>query len=859
VAVNISGRDPKLAFGNAVETFTASLATGMRTMPDPIEAIEFLRLDALRRLPRDARARKGQFFTPKPVAQLMASLFTAPKTVLRILDPGAGVGSLFGALISVLSQRVSLPREIDVTAVEMDPKLCDYIQATLGICRRICEEKGIRFQGELVKKDFLAYANGCMGGTLDGEKPARFNCVILNPPYKKLNVHSQEWALLEARGLRTTNLYTAFLGLAISLLEPEGELVAITPRSFCSGPYFRTFRKFLLKRMALRDFYTFSARDRVFEEDDVLQENIILSAIKRKADETDLVRVHTSTDAESGDETILDMPYTQVVNPGDKDAIINLIADELQKGIAAKMRALPSTLRDIGIEVSTGRVVDFRSKRYLRSGAEAGTVPLIYPMNLRDGAVVWPGKNTRKPVAIVNGPSTSDLLVPTGTYVLVKRFTTKEEKRRLVATVFKEDDVPYDRVGFENHLNYYHSGRGGLPPDMARGIAAFLNSTYTDEYFRQFNGHTQVNAADLRNLRYPPANTLMALGAGLNGTKKEPKEIDTVVEREVFGMSPEAEGSPSRSKLKIEEALQVLKALGLPREQQNERSALTLLALLDLKPNTPWSKATNPMRGITEMMEYFQAHYGKHYAPNTRETVRRFTVHQFLQAGICVQNPDQSDRPVNSPNYVYQIQPEVLVLFRAFSSKRWLALLRKHLKTVGPLQKRYERERIMQKIPVKLSHGNDISLSPGSHNELMKKILDEFCPRFAPGAETIYVGDTEDKWAFFDKEALNSLGVDVQEHGKMPDAVIFNREKNWLVLIEAVTSHGPVNPKRREELSQLFSKSEAGLVYVTAFLTRRTMVKYLNEISWETDVWVAESPSHLIHFDGERFLGPYEC
>ena len=176
MAVNISGRDPKLAFGNAVETFSASLATGMRTMPDPIEAMEFLRLDALRRLPRDARARKGQFFTPKPVAQLMASLFTAPKTVLRILDPGAGVGSLFGALISVLSQRVSLPREIDVTAVEMDPKLCDYIQATLGICRRICEEKGIRFQGELVKKDFLAYANGCMGGTLDEEKPARFNC-----------------------------------------------------------------------------------------------------------------------------------------------------------------------------------------------------------------------------------------------------------------------------------------------------------------------------------------------------------------------------------------------------------------------------------------------------------------------------------------------------------------------------------------------------------------------------------------------------------------------------------------------------------------------------------------------------------
>ncbi len=313
-----------------------------------------------------------------------------------------------------------------------------------------------------------------------------------------------------------------------------------------------------------------------------------------------------------------------------------------------------------------------------------------------------------------------------------------------------------------------------------------------------------------------------------------------------------------KAERKIKEALEILDTLGLPRQQLNERSALTLLSLLNLKPADSWESARDPLMGITPMMEFFAEHYGKQYAPNTRETVRRQTVHQFVQAGLILSNPDMPSRPTNSPKAVYQIEPSALKLLREFGKLGWNSHLREYLHSVESLKKLYARERDMCRIPVNLSRGKKIRLSPGGQNVLVKKIIDDFCPLFTPGGFVLYVGDTETKWAYLDSDALKKLGIEVEEHGKMPDVVVHHVEKNWLVLIEAVTSHGPVNPKRRQELKKLFAGSKAGIVYVTAFLDRRTMIKHLNEISWETEVWIAETPTHLIHFNGERFLGPYE-
>jgi len=308
---------------------------------------------------------------------------------------------------------------------------------------------------------------------------------------------------------------------------------------------------------------------------------------------------------------------------------------------------------------------------------------------------------------------------------------------------------------------------------------------------------------------------------------------------------------------RIKEAQSILTAFGLPAEQRNERAALTLLALLDLPANKSWDEASDPLRGVTPIMEFVAKHYGKKWAPNTRETVRRFTLHQFEQAGLVVANPDQPDRPTNSPRYCYQVVPRALALIRTFGTPEWEGVLRRYLADVRTLAQRYAQARDMQRIPLDLASGAAIRLSAGGQNVLIQRIINDFCPRFTPGAKPVYVGDTGKKWAYFDPDYLRSLGVAIEEHGKIPDVVVHFTKQNWLVLIEAVTSHGPVNPKRLTELKSLFAGSKAGLVFVTAFLNRRGLLKYLGDIAWETEVWVADTPDHMIHFNGERFLGPY--
>ena len=304
-------------------------------------------------------------------------------------------------------------------------------------------------------------------------------------------------------------------------------------------------------------------------------------------------------------------------------------------------------------------------------------------------------------------------------------------------------------------------------------------------------------------------------------------------------------------------ALQILNDLGLPRAQKNERSALTLLALLNVKPDTDWKQATAPLVGITPIMDWIRLYYGKEYKPNTRETVRRQTIHQFVLAGIAMYNPDDPARPVNSPRTVYQVSPNALVLFRTHGKPGWAKRLLAYHGDVKTLTARYASTREMERIPVQLADGTEFLLSPGAHSALIRDIIGEFAPRFAPGSVLVYAGDTGNKMGYFDRDRLAALGVNVDSHGKMPDVVIHDVKRNWLLLIESVTSHGPIDGKRHHELITLFAGSSAGLVYVTAFPTRATMTRYLADIAWESEVWIAEAPTHLIHFNGERFLGPY--
>ena len=311
-------------------------------------------------------------------------------------------------------------------------------------------------------------------------------------------------------------------------------------------------------------------------------------------------------------------------------------------------------------------------------------------------------------------------------------------------------------------------------------------------------------------------------------------------------------------KTRLKEAFQALVDLDMPTAQRNDRSALCLLALLDLSPGKEWSEASDPLIGITPMMEFARINYGKEYAPNTRETFRRQTIHQFVQAGIAVYNPDNPNRPVNSPKAVYQIEPMCLNMLRDFGTARYRSKLTAFMGLREGLATKYAKHREMNMVPLTITGGTTVKLSAGEHSELIKSIWDDFGPRFVPGGQLVYAGDTGDKWSHSDDAVLRSCGIAVDNHGKMPDVVIYDQTRNWLVLVEAVTSHGPVDAKRHQELEELFSRSRAGLVYVSAFSNRRTFTRYLEQISWETEVWIADNPSHLIHFNGTRFLGPYK-
>jgi hypothetical protein len=318
------------------------------------------------------------------------------------------------------------------------------------------------------------------------------------------------------------------------------------------------------------------------------------------------------------------------------------------------------------------------------------------------------------------------------------------------------------------------------------------------------------------------------------------------------------ETSASAVDQQVRKARSVLSHLNFDAQRANERSALVLLALLGLTPGQPWAEAANPSLRTVEIMDWLRERYGKDYKPNTRETIRRQTLHQFAEAGLVEVNPDNPSRPINSPNWCYRVSGSALALLRNVDDESFEVRLREYLAEVPGQIERYARARDLQRIPVTLPDGSAVTLSPGGQNELIRRMIEDFCGMFTPGGQVLYVGDADARGTVFERERLAALGVVVDHHGKMPDLVVYMPDRNWLVLMEAASSHGPVDAKRYGELATLFANSTAGLVYVSCFPSREKMRQYVAEIAWETEVWCADNPTHLIHFNGERFLGPYE-
>ena len=480
---------------------------------------------------RRDRSKIGQFLTPAPIAHFMAGMFRQDASEARILDAGAGAGVLAAAAVETLIGSAHHLQSIKVTAFENDESVLPHLKDTLARCEAVCAEENIAFVAETRSEDFVAASVDLIGDRLFGGDTKQFTHAILNPPYKKINAKSRTRKLLNSAEMEVSNLYAAFVWLAAKMLETGGELVAITPRSFCNGPYFRRFRLDLLNMMAVQQIHVFESRQQAFCDDDVLQENVILHAVRGER-KPQYVTISSSVGSDFNDVNFCHIPYENVVLPNDRDGFVHLILNNDDEDTMLRMQRFETSLDELGIEVSTGRVVDFRAREYLRLRPEAGTAPLVYPCHFEHGFVRWPLESDKKPNAIISSEQTRALMVPEGHYVLTKRFSAKEERRRVVAAIYDPQWIEAPLIGFENHLNFFHARGGGLPSKLAKGLALYLNSTLFDRYFRLFSGHTQVNATDLRKMRYPTREQLIKLGVYVKNCMPDQRALDEILKEE---------------------------------------------------------------------------------------------------------------------------------------------------------------------------------------------------------------------------------------------------------------------------------------------------------------------------------------
>ncbi|WP_405081728.1 Eco57I restriction-modification methylase domain-containing protein [Paenibacillus chitinolyticus] len=467
----------------------------------------------------------GQFLTPASVASFMASLFDMEKmSNPNLLDAGAGIGSLTSAFLSRLISE-GLSNQAVVTAVEIDEVLISKLTNTLSLF-----EGTLNLGRQVIAADFIEWATNVLldENSLLSSTKIRFSHAILNPPYKKIMSNSRHRKLLRGVGIETVNLYSAFVALTIELMEDHGQIVAIIPRSFCNGPYFRPFRQFLLEKAVIKHMHLFDSRDKAFKDDEVLQENVIM--LLERGKKQGKVRISTSRDDSFSDYEVNCYPFEKIVQPKDSEFFIHIPTSN-EESFIERYPSVCFSLKEIGVEVSTGPVVDFRVKDHLRDMPEEGTVPLFYPNHFVGTLTEWP-KVMKKPNAVFVDEEMKKWLYPNGYYTVVKRFSSKEEKRRIVAGVLTPSSVNYAEVGFENGLNVLHYQKQGIHAELAFGLYAYLNSTEVDKYFRVFNGHTQVNATDLRTMKFPSREKLEEFGRWVmsNSDKIGQEEIDSKLE-----------------------------------------------------------------------------------------------------------------------------------------------------------------------------------------------------------------------------------------------------------------------------------------------------------------------------------------
>lgn len=781
-------------------------------------------------MPKTKRKIIGQFFTSVETARYMASMFSAPKKdTLTIVDPGSGSGILAAAAVDRL-QNDPIVKHIHITCYETSKDVLPILKSNLSYIKA---NSATPLKYSIVEENYITSQSDDFNGTMMANStPAKYDWVICNPPYKKLSKNAAEAICMPEICYGTPNLYSLFMAMGLFNLDSQGEMVFIVPRSWTSGAYFGKFRKFLLDAGTLKHIHLFSSRDRVFEKESVLQETIIVKIGNSK--ERDTIKITCSnTSSDFKNISVNTVPYSIIVSGPEK--YVYLVTTDTELKTLHSLKKWDNTLPSIGLKMRTGLTVDFRSTGYLRENPEDGTVPLLYAQHIKNGRTVFPVQREHEYITTEN-PS---LTQKNKNYLLVKRFTAKEEKRRLQSGIYLSSDLPqYRQISTENKVNFVEGIDFDMTDEQVYGLYVIFNSTVYDRYYRILNGSTQVNSTEINAMPVPPLAEIEKLGTML----MDANDLSVNTCDNLLG---------GLFMNKIDEARDILISLGMPPKQYTDLCCYSLLAMLGITPDIPWSNATNQWIRIHDIMRFTSRNYHAEYAENSRETFRKQAMHHFRNAALIEDNA----KATNSPNYRYRITQESLELIQSYGTSNWPAKLMQFKADHNSLIDLYASKKQVTKMPVRIN-GADFTFSPGKHNELQKSIIEDFAPRFAQNSQCLYVGDTIQKDLVKNTGKLADLGFTITLHDKMPDVVLYREDVDWLYFIESVTSVGPMSPKRILEIEAMTRNVASGKIYVTAFPDTKTFKRFAEELAWDTEVWISDMPEHMIHLNGDRFMGP---
>lgn len=812
---------------------------------------------------KNFRKKISQFFTPPSIASFMSSLYkpSGDTDTVSVLDAGAGTGILAASICDELL-KYDYIKNISVVLYENNDNVLPILKENMDNIVKYMMGRDKNFTYKIINKNFVLENVDFWRNNLLTEETELFDIVIANPPYKKIGKDDIEAQAMGSIVHGQPNIYFLFMALSAKLLKDNGQFIFIVPRSFTTGAYFHKFREWFLCCMQIENLHTFSSRSNVFNGDEILQEAVVLKAIKTTR-EIPYIKISESEDLSFDDINFSKVSRSIIIDTSDNNHYIRIPTSKGEVELLEHIGKWHNNLITLGFKLKTGPVVDFRATEFLISSNEYDgntTVPLLWASNLNEMKIKWPVEHEKKPQTIILSEESRSILLPNKDYILVKRFTSKEEAKRIQCAMYFKEDFICELVGVENHLNYITKLTGEMTKQEQFGIFTVLNSSYIDRYYRMLNGNTQVNAGEANSIPMPTYAEIVEIGRiAMENNELTVADCDRIVNEFLNKNRDANSNNRGGSKVgKLEEAKEILKSLGMPRQQQNDRSAYTFLSLAGIKENDDWADASINSLRIVDMMAFMSVHYGKEYKPNSRETIRKETIHQFCDGAIAIRNTDDEERATNSPLYSYRLTDEALEVIQTFGTGEWDEKLEDFSKNHETLIAKYSQIREMNMIPVNIN-GVELQFSPGKHNQLQKAIIEDFAPRFAPGAEVLYVGDTENKDLIKNRKKLDKLGVLITDHDKLPDVILYRKDNNWLYFIESVTSVGPVSKKRVLEMQAMLENCHCGIIYITAFLNMSSkdgFKKFAEELAWETEVWIADMPDHMIHLNGDRFLGP---